>query len=80
VADGGRLRGWVGRDTVERAEATRIGTLPTQPFVSRVSPETPLREALDVIVNAHSRMAVVVDDGERFLGMITIDEVAGGLE
>ena len=36
-----------------------------------------------MIVNARSRMAVVIDsDGERdrYLGMITIDEVAGGLE
>ena len=57
--------------------------------MSQVSPTTPLREALDVIVNARSRMAVVVDragaaaDGNtdgRYLGMITIDEVAGGLE
>ena len=67
--------------------------LPMEPVVSQVSPTTPLREALDVIVNARSRMAVVVDragassdDGTtidnrgRYLGMITIDEVAGGLE
>jgi CBS domain containing-hemolysin-like protein len=45
-----------------------------------VSPATPLREALDVIVNAHSRMAVVIDADDVFVGMITIDEVAGGLE
>jgi osmoprotectant transport system ATP-binding protein len=80
VADGGHLHGWVGRDAVERAEVTRVGELPANPFVSRVAPTTPLREALDVIVNARSRMAVVVDEGERLLGMITIDEVAGGLE
>jgi osmoprotectant transport system ATP-binding protein len=80
VADDGRLHGWVGRDAVERSELTRIGALPAEPFVSRVAPTTPLREALDVIVNAHSRMAVVVDADERLVGMITIDEVAGGLE
>jgi osmoprotectant transport system ATP-binding protein len=80
VADDGHLRGWVGRETIERAEVAAVGELPTEQFVSRVDPSTPLREALDVIVNAHSRMAVVVDEGERFLGMITIDEVAGGLE
>ncbi len=36
-----------------------------------------------MIINARSRMAVVIEsDGERdrYLGMITIDEVAGGLE
>lgn len=79
LVDGGHLRGWVARDVVERSEVATIGELQPTSFVSRVAPSTPLREALDVIVNAHSRMAVVVDDG-RFLGMITIDEVAGGLE
>ena len=53
--------------------------LPFEPFVSKVASATPLREALDVIVNARSRMAVVVD-GDSYKGMITIDELAGGLE
>jgi osmoprotectant transport system ATP-binding protein len=87
VVDEQRLLGWVGRDAITSASATSastIGALPRQPFVSRVSPNTPLREALDVIVNARSRMAVVTDDRDEahptYLGMITIDEVAGGLE
>ncbi len=83
VADGSNLCGWVARSEIERAAATRpaipVGELGCQPFVSKVSSDTPLREALDVIVNARSRMAVVVD-GEVYRGMITIDELAGGLE
>ena len=83
VADGETLHGWVHRDDIERAAALgptpTIRGLPYQPFVSKVSTTTPLREALDVIVNARSRMAVVVD-GDRYRGMITIDELAGGLE
>ena len=43
--------------------APTIDALPREDFVSQVSPTTPLREALDVIVNARSRMAVVVDRG-----------------
>jgi osmoprotectant transport system ATP-binding protein len=90
VVDGTHLLGWVGRDVIERARTAAaarkvaLGDLPRESFVSRVSPSTPLREALDVIVNARSRMAVVVDDTDldqpAYLGMITIDEVAGGLE
>jgi osmoprotectant transport system ATP-binding protein len=83
VADGSTLFGWVARDEIERAAATRptspVGELACQPFVSKVASATPLREALDVIVNARSRMAVVVD-GDVYRGMITIDELAGGLE
>jgi CBS domain containing-hemolysin-like protein len=93
VAEGEHLLGWIGRDAVSECPAPTVGHLPLEEFVSQVSPTTPLREALDVIVNARSRMAVVVDgadaaaDGStaidhhgRYLGMITIDEVAGGLE
>ena len=62
-----------------RRRPRRLAASRCEPFVSRVSSTTPLREALDVIVNARSRMAVVVD-GDRYRGMITIDELAGGLE
>jgi osmoprotectant transport system ATP-binding protein len=86
-ASAAHLHGWVSREAVEAAQGRRsgstVGDLPVRPFVSRVSPATPLREALDVIINARSRMAVVIErDGEceRYLGMITIDEVSGGLE
>ena len=39
-----------------------------------------LRQALDVIVGAQSRVAMVQDDEKGYLGMLTIDQVAGGLE
>ncbi len=81
VVDEGRLLGWVGRDEVARLDdQDPIAPLPIHPFVARVRPTTPLREALDVVVTSRSRMAVVADDEDRFLGMITVDEVAGGLE
>jgi CBS domain-containing protein len=89
VVEAETLYGWLSREAVETAlgnggaHGSTVGELPTRPFGSRVSPATPLREALDVIINAHSRMAVVIEsDGQRdrYLGMITIDEVAGGLE
>lgn len=80
VADG-QLCGWVGRGAVETLGAAgTIGDLTLERFVARVTPATPLREALDVIVTSRSRVAAVVDDDDRFHGMITIDEVAGGLD
>ena len=89
IVEAETLHGWLSRKVVEGALegagaiGSTVGELPLRPFGSRVSPTTPLREALDVIVNARSRMAAVIErDGERdrYLGMITIDEVAGGLE
>jgi CBS domain-containing protein len=58
-----------------------LGSLPRRSFVARVTPATPLREALDTILTSHSRMAAVTDgDDDRLLGMITIDQLAEGLE
>ena len=48
-------------------------------FVAVVRPDTPVREALDVIVTSSSQMAAVVD-GDVFTGFITISQIAGGLD
>ncbi|MFP5489493.1 MAG: CBS domain-containing protein, partial [Acidimicrobiia bacterium] len=77
----GRLEGWVGRRAVEAlGPHDPVGGLDLQRFVARVTSDTPLRQALDVIVTSHSRIAAVVDDQDGFHGMITIDQVAGGLD
>ena len=94
VIDDGCLVGWVDRADAAATPSSPVSALPLHDFVSVVTPSTPLREALDVIVNAHSRAAVVVEDAatvdgaavgasatrpRRYLGLITIDEIAGGL-
>jgi osmoprotectant transport system ATP-binding protein len=80
VVERDELRGWLSQADLEAARpGDAVARLPLQPFVASVTPGTPLREALDVIVTSRSRIAAVVDGGT-FVGMITIDEVAGGLE
>lgn len=80
VVDDGRLLGWADRTELDRrVDDDRIGMLPLHRFVATVAPSTPLREALDVIVTSQSRIAAVLD-GDRLIGMVTIDEVAGGLD
>jgi osmoprotectant transport system ATP-binding protein len=80
VVDGDELHGWIARDDLREADPDApVTSVACQPFVARVTPRTPLREALDVVVTSRSRIAAVVDDG-RYVGMISIDEVAGGLE
>jgi osmoprotectant transport system ATP-binding protein len=77
VVDDGRLLGWV--DAAGLNGAT-LGEADLRPFAAKVTPDAALREALDVIVGAQTRVAVVEDDDERYLGMLTIEQVAGGLE
>jgi osmoprotectant transport system ATP-binding protein len=74
VSDGDRLLGWV--SVAELDGLATVGEAPTQKFAAWVGPDTPLREALDAIVDSRTRVAVVLDAGDRYLGMITIDEIA----
>ena len=41
--------------------------------------DTPLRQALDVIVDSQARAVAVVDDDGRTLGMLTIEQIADGM-
>ncbi|HEY8057609.1 MAG TPA: CBS domain-containing protein, partial [Acidimicrobiales bacterium] len=77
VVDHDRLLGWV---SAESLNGSNVGEADLRPFAATVTPDAALREALDVIVGAQTRVAVVQDDDERYLGMLTIDQIAGGLE
>ena len=41
--------------------------------------ETPLRQALDVIVDSRARAVAVVDDAGQIVGMLTIEQIAAGM-
>jgi osmoprotectant transport system ATP-binding protein len=74
VVDDGALRGWVdvdalaGRATVAGAEARK--------FVAYVTSRSSLREALDSIVTSRTNVAVVVDERERYLGVLTVGRIS----
>ncbi|MGH9135685.1 MAG: ABC transporter ATP-binding protein [Acidimicrobiales bacterium] len=70
----GRLLGWVDGAALDTHD--RAGDAPVRRFAAWVSGDTPLREALDRIVQHHTKVAVVVDDDDTYRGMITIDEIA----
>jgi osmoprotectant transport system ATP-binding protein len=73
VLDGDMLRGWAwDHDLAGRAT---VGDAPTEKFRAWVSLDTPLRQALDLIVDSRTRVAVVLD-GDRYLGMLTIQQIA----
>jgi len=77
VVDHDRLLGWI---AAENLNGTSVGRAELRPFAASVTPDDALREALDVIVRAQTRVAVVQDSDDRYLGMLTIDQIAGGLE
>ena len=77
VCDGDRLRGWVWGADLDGAAT--VGELETRPFRAVVRPDTTLKAALDGIVTTHTRVAVALDDGDRYLGMLTVDDLAEGI-
>ncbi|HEX8582210.1 MAG TPA: CBS domain-containing protein, partial [Acidimicrobiales bacterium] len=74
VSDGGRLLGWVAEADLDGQG--RVGDAPRQRFAASVRPDTALRQALDQIVQSRTRVAVVLGDDDRYLGMLDIARIS----
>ena len=74
VVDDGELRGWVDRDGLE-GRAT-VGEVTPQLFSAYVTQESTLRQALDSIVTSRTRVAVVASEGQRYLGILSLERIS----
>jgi osmoprotectant transport system ATP-binding protein len=77
VRDGERLLGWVADSDLD-GDPT-VADAPVKPFHSLVGGDTTLKAALDLIVTSQNRVAVVVDDEQRYRGMLTVDDLSEGI-
>jgi osmoprotectant transport system ATP-binding protein len=77
LRDGDRLLGWVWARDLGGAHDLR--EVKPEPFRAWVRPDTALREALDLIVDSSTRVAAVFDEDDRYLGMLTIGQIADGM-
>ena len=78
VCDGDdRLQGWIGAADLDGAAT--LADLAPRPFAAVVTAATTLKAALDGIVTSRTRVAVAVDDDGRYLGMLTVDDLAEGV-
>jgi osmoprotectant transport system ATP-binding protein len=78
VCDGDdRLRGWIGADALDGVAT--LGELTPRPFLSVVTADTTLKAALDGIVTSRTRVAMAVDNDGRYLGMLTVNDLAEGV-
>ena len=77
VVDAGCLRGWVGAVALDGTGS--LGDVEPEPFAAVVGTGTTLKAALDTIVISRTRVAVVVDDDRRYLGVLTLDDLAEGV-
>jgi osmoprotectant transport system ATP-binding protein len=70
VTDDGRLLGWVSAADLDGTGS--VADAPRHRFAAWVRPDTALRQALDQIVLSRTRVAVVLDGEDRYLGMLDI--------
>ncbi len=73
VLDGDRLLGWLWGTDLE-GKAKVADCVPRQ-FRTTIQAAATLREALDAVVNTRNQAAVVLD-GDRFLGMLFLDQIS----
>jgi osmoprotectant transport system ATP-binding protein len=73
----GCLTGWVGAAALDGNG--QIADAVPEPFAAVVDPDTTLKAALDQIVTSRTRVAVVVDTGGRYQGVLTVDALAEGV-
>jgi osmoprotectant transport system ATP-binding protein len=77
VLKDGYLTGWVWASDL--GGASRVGEVEVRPFRVTVDCTASLREALDAIVNTHNNVAMVVEEGGRYRGMLTMDVLTAEL-
>ncbi|MGH2661692.1 MAG: ABC transporter ATP-binding protein [Actinomycetota bacterium] len=74
VLEDGELLGWVDQEALARA-ATVADAHPRK-FSAYVTSRDSLRQALDSIVTSRTNVAVVVTEGQRYLGILTLERIS----
>ena len=73
VLDGDDFVGWIDGDDLDGV-ATLADLSPRRTH-SVVSPDSTLRQALEVILNSRSEVAIVLEDDHRYLGAVTLESI-----
>jgi osmoprotectant transport system ATP-binding protein len=74
VVDDGELLGWVDESALQGAG--RVGEASPRPFSAYVTASDSLRQALDSIVTSRTQVAVVVSEGQRYLGVLSLERIS----
>jgi osmoprotectant transport system ATP-binding protein len=74
VVDEGELLGWVDGDMLDGVRA--VAEASPRPFSAYITAESSLRQALDSIVTSRTNVAVVVKEGQRYRGILTLERIS----
>jgi osmoprotectant transport system ATP-binding protein len=73
VIDGDKVLGWIDRAMLDGV--ARVADVVPRNFAAVVTGQDTLRQALDVIVTSRTHVAVVVDEQQRYQGIVTLDRL-----
>lgn len=76
VVDGDVFGGWV--SAADLVDGQPVGQATRYPPAGRVTPQSTLRNAMEVIMNSNTSVAVI-DDGGRFGGVVTLEAIRAEL-
>jgi osmoprotectant transport system ATP-binding protein len=74
VVDQGELLGWVDRGSLDGVAA--VAEASPRPFSAYITADSSLRQALDSIVTSRTNVAVVVIEGQRYRGILTLERIS----
>jgi osmoprotectant transport system ATP-binding protein len=74
VVEGGELLGWVDGRALDGV--SRVGEASPRLFSAYVTADSSLRQALDSIVTSRTNVAVVVKEGQRYQGILTLERIS----
>jgi osmoprotectant transport system ATP-binding protein len=74
VVEGGELLGWVDATSLDGSGSVKEAT--PRRFSAAVTGRDSLRQALDSIVTSQTNVAVVLDEGQRYVGILTLEHVS----
>ena len=73
LTPGGDFTGWAWAEDLDgAADLTAVEVRRT---AATVTPQSTLRQALEVILNARSEVAIVLEDDRRYLGAVTVESI-----
>ena len=73
VVDDGELLGWV--ESAALQGVSTVGEADIRRFSAYVTFESSLRQALDSIVTSRTNVAVVASEGQRYVGILTLERI-----
>lgn len=73
VADG-ELLGWIDGDALAGKDS--VADAEPRPFSAYVTYDSTLRQALDSIVTSRTNVAVVASEGQRYAGILTLEQIS----